>query len=73
MPNPRTCDNEINLPDVYNGLGVALNIVSMNNCFRVVVGCVAGWQQETSWSYCLFGTTIPGSEIGSVVKTFILS
>ena len=39
--------NEIYLPDVDNGLGVALNIISMNNCFRVVVGCVADWQQET--------------------------
>jgi hypothetical protein len=71
MSDLRTCDNEINLPDVYNGLGVGLNIMIMNNCFRFVLGCVASGQQDTSWPYCLFGMTIPRSEIGSVVKSFL--
>ena len=46
--------------------------MSMNNCFRVVLGCVVDWQQETSWPYCLFWVYYSPSEIGSVVKTFIL-
>jgi len=35
------CDNEINLPNVYSGLAAALSIMGTNNCFRVVMGCVA--------------------------------
>jgi hypothetical protein len=68
MPDPRTWDNEINLPDVYNGLGVALNIMNMNNCFRVVVGCVADWQQETRGPMVCLARLFPGRRLALLCK-----
>ncbi len=42
---------------------MALNIMSMNNYFRVVVGCVADWQQETRGPIVCLARLFPGRRL----------